>query len=59
MVDGRVLVPAGAVFRGGVVEREPATRTNRTARLTVRFDQMTVATAATTRSAHGDAGHRG
>jgi hypothetical protein len=41
-IDGRVLVPAGAVFRGVVSSVEPATRTNRTARLTVSFDQMTV-----------------
>jgi hypothetical protein len=41
-IDGRVLVPAGAVFRGIVSSVEPATRTNRTARLTVSFDQMTV-----------------
>lgn len=41
-VEGRVLVPAGAVFRGVVSSVEPATRTNRTARMTVAFDQMTV-----------------
>jgi TolA-binding protein len=42
VLDGRVLVPAGAIFRGVVSGVEPATRTNRTARLTVSFDQMTV-----------------
>jgi hypothetical protein len=41
-VDGRVLVPAGSVFRGLVSTVEPATRTNRTARMTVTFDQMTI-----------------
>jgi len=41
-IDGRVLVPAGTVFRGVVSSVEPATRTNRTARMTVSFDQMTV-----------------
>jgi hypothetical protein len=41
-VDGRTLVPAGSVFRGVVTAVEPATRTNRTARMTVSFDQMTV-----------------
>jgi hypothetical protein len=41
-VDGRVLVPAGSVFRGVVSTVEPATRTNRTARMTVTFDQMTI-----------------
>ncbi len=42
-IDGRVYVAAGAVFRGVVSSVEPGTRTNRTARLTVTFDQMTVA----------------
>jgi hypothetical protein len=41
MVDGRTLVPAGAVMRGVVSAVEPGTRTNRTARMTVSFDQMT------------------
>ncbi len=41
-LDGRVYVPAGAVFRGVVSSVEPGTRTNRTSRLTVTFDQMTV-----------------
>jgi hypothetical protein len=41
-VNGRVLVPAGSVMRGVVTAVEPATRTNRTARMTVSFDQVTV-----------------
>jgi ElaB/YqjD/DUF883 family membrane-anchored ribosome-binding protein len=39
---GRLLVPAGSVMRGVVTNVEPATRTNRTARMTVSFDQLTV-----------------
>ena len=41
-VSGRAVVPAGSVMRGVVTSVEPATRTNRTARLTVSFDQVTV-----------------
>ena len=41
-VNGRTVVPAGSVMRGVVTNVEPATRTNRTARLTVSFDQLTV-----------------
>lgn len=41
-VGGRLAVPAGSVMRGVVTGVEPATRTNRTARLTVSFDQVTV-----------------
>lgn len=41
-VDGRVAIPAGAVVRGVVTEVNPATRTNRTARMTLSFDQVTV-----------------
>src|SRR5262245_9592423 len=41
VVDGRVLVPAGAVARGVVSSVEPGTRTNRTSRMTVTFDQLT------------------
>jgi hypothetical protein len=41
-VDGRSAIPAGSVMRGVVTAVEPATRTNRTARLTVSFDQVTV-----------------
>ncbi len=40
--NGRVLIPVGSVMRGVVTGVEPATRTNRTARLTVSFDQVTV-----------------
>jgi hypothetical protein len=42
VVNGRVLVPSGSVMRGVVTAVEPATRTNRTARLTVSFDQVTI-----------------
>ena len=41
-VDGRVAIPAGSVLRGVVSSVEPATRTNRTAKMTVSFDQVTV-----------------
>ena len=41
-VDGRTLVPAGSVVRGVVTDVQPATRTNRTAKMTVSFDQLTV-----------------
>jgi len=41
-LSGRTVVPAGSVVRGVVTAVEPATRTNRTARLTVSFDQITV-----------------
>lgn len=39
---GRTAIPAGSVMRGVVTAVEPATRTNRTARLTVSFDQITI-----------------
>ena len=39
---GRTLVPAGSVMRGVVTSVEPATRTNRTAKMTLSFDQLTV-----------------
>ena len=39
---GRTIVPAGSVMRGVVSDVEPATRTNRTARMTLSFDQLTV-----------------
>jgi hypothetical protein len=42
LLNGRVAVPAGSVMRGVVTAVEPATRTNRTARLTVSFDQVTI-----------------
>jgi outer membrane lipoprotein SlyB len=41
-VNGRVLIPAGSVMRGVLTSVEPATRTNRTAKMTVSFDQVTV-----------------
>jgi hypothetical protein len=41
-VDGRVAIPAGSVVRGVVTAVEPATRTNRTAKMTVSFDQLTI-----------------
>ncbi len=46
MQDGRAVIPAGSVLRGVVTVVEPATRTNRTARMTVSFDQVTVGTRA-------------
>lgn len=42
VVDGRVLVPAGAVLRGVVANVQSATRRNRTAKLDVAFDQLTI-----------------
>ena len=39
---GRTLVPAGSVMRGVVTSVDPATRTNRTAKMTLSFDQLTV-----------------
>lgn len=39
---GRIAIPAGSVVRGVVTAVDPATRTNRTARMTVSFDQVTV-----------------
>lgn len=41
-IDGRAAVPAGSVMRGVVTAVEPATRTNRTARMTISFDQLTI-----------------
>jgi hypothetical protein len=41
-VNGRALIPAGSVMRGVVTSVEPGTRTNRTAKMTVSFDQVTV-----------------
>ncbi len=40
-IAGRTVIPAGSVMRGVVTAVEPATRTNRTAKLTVSFDQVT------------------
>ena len=41
-VNGRVAIPAGAIMRGVVTAVEPATRTNRTGKMTVSFDQVTI-----------------
>ncbi len=41
-IDGRTAIPAGSIMRGVVTAVEPGTRTNRTARMTVSFDQVTV-----------------
>jgi hypothetical protein len=41
-VNSRVVIPAGSVMRGVITAVDPATRTNRTGRLTVSFDQVTV-----------------
>jgi hypothetical protein len=41
-VGGRLAIPAGSLVRGVVTAVSPATRTNRTARMTVSFDQVTV-----------------
>lgn len=41
-VDGRLAIPAGSIFRGVVSAVEPGTRTNRTSKLTVSFDQVTI-----------------
>jgi TolA-binding protein len=42
VVSGRTIIPAGSVMRGVVTSVDPATRTNRTAKLAVSFDQVTV-----------------
>jgi hypothetical protein len=42
VIDGHTAIPAGAVLRGVVSSVEPATRTNRTAKMTVSFDQVTI-----------------
>jgi len=41
-IEGRVAVPSGSVVRGVVTGVEPGTRTNRTSKMTVSFDQVTV-----------------
>jgi hypothetical protein len=41
-VGGHVAIPAGSVVRGVVTAVSPGTRTNRKARMTVSFDQITV-----------------
>ena len=43
VMNGRTVIPAGSLMRGVVTAVEPGTRTNRTARLTVSFDQVTIA----------------
>jgi hypothetical protein len=40
--NGRTVIPAGSVMRGIVSAVDPATRTNRNARMTVAFDQVTI-----------------
>jgi len=40
-INGRTAIPAGSVVRGVITSVEPATRTNRTAKMTVSFDQIT------------------
>ena len=42
IINGRTVIPAGSVLRGVVTDVQPATRTNRTGRMTLSFDQMTV-----------------
>jgi hypothetical protein len=42
IVDDRVAIPSGSVARGVVTAVEPGTRTNRTSKMTVSFDQVTV-----------------
>jgi hypothetical protein len=42
VIDGRTAIPAGAVMRGIVSSVEPATRTTRTAKMTLSFDQVTI-----------------
>jgi RNA polymerase subunit RPABC4/transcription elongation factor Spt4 len=44
IVSGRVVVPAGATLRGVVAMVEPANRTNRNAKLDLRFDLLTIGT---------------
>jgi hypothetical protein len=41
-ISGRTAIPAGSVMRGVVTSVEAASRTNRTAKMTVSFDQVTV-----------------
>jgi TolA-binding protein len=41
-IEGRTVIPAGSVMRGVVTSVDPATRTNRTAKMTVSFDQVTI-----------------
>ncbi len=41
-IDGRLAIPSGSLVRGVVTAVEPGTRTNRTSKMTVSFDQLTV-----------------
>jgi hypothetical protein len=41
-INGGLVIPAGSVVRGVVTAVEAGTRTNRTSRMTVSFDQITV-----------------
>jgi len=41
-IAGLTVVPVGSVMRGIVAAVQPATRTNRTSRMTLSFDQLTV-----------------
>jgi hypothetical protein len=41
-IGGRMVVPMGSVMRGVVSSVQPATRTNRTSRMTLNFEQITV-----------------
>jgi len=41
-INGKVAIPAGSVMRGVITAVEPATRTNRTGKMTVSFDQVTI-----------------
>ena len=41
-INGRLLIPTGSVMRGVVTAVQPATRTNRTSRMTLNFEQVTV-----------------
>ncbi len=41
-VGGKTVIPAGSVMRGVITAVDPATRTNRTAKMTVSFDQVTI-----------------
>ena len=42
VVDGRSLIPSGSLMRGVVSAVEPAGRLNRTAKMSVSFDQVTI-----------------
>jgi hypothetical protein len=42
IISGRTVIPAGSVMRGVITAVDPATRTNRTGKMTVSFDQVTI-----------------